>query len=634
MCGIFGVGFASAGDPSGLEAALEAIAHRGPDDARAYRDAGATLGFRRLAILDLTPAAAQPMVAADGSVAVVCNGEIYNHHALREELAGRGHSFRSRSDVEVVVEGYRAWGDAVVERLDGMFALAIWDARRRSLLLARDRAGKKPLFFARAGDGSVWFASEVKALLAGGVEAELDLSALPYLLSFGYTPAPWTLYRGVRQVPPATVVSFAAGGEPRARRYWRPSFTAPPLAVGVEEATAELRRLFLEAVARRLEADVPIGAFLSGGLDSTMVVGAMSRLRGPGVRTFSIGFAGDPRYDETHYARLVASAFATEHTAFTLEPPSLETLQALVALHDGPFGDSSAVPTSMVARLARRHVTVALSGDGGDELFCGYHRLVAAELAERVPHPLLRLAAAAAAALPAGAGERSRVARARRFLRAARLPLADRLARWSSLFAFELDALLRPEVRAAVRADAPLEWMRALVAGSAGASTLARILDHNFATYLPEDLLVKTDRCSMAHALEVRCPFLDTALMDYAARLPDSFKRRGLTTKWILRRGFADLLPPQIARRGKMGFGMPLAAWLRREMRPQLQETLGGSAALHAYLDPAFVARLVREHLEGRADHAHRLWLLLTLELWLRSLASRRRGAGRWRPAA
>jgi asparagine synthase (glutamine-hydrolysing) len=636
MCGIFGAVFLADGEVAHVEPALAALFHRGPDGDGVFRDSGVVLGFRRLAILDLTAAGGQPMVSADGSVAVVFNGEIYNHHGLRDELAALGHRFRSRSDTEVIVEGYRAWGEGVIERLDGMFAIGIWDVRRRRLLLGRDRAGKKPLYYAHGANAhsghSIRFASEAKAILASGHDSEIDLAALPYLLSFGYTPPPGTMYRGISQLPPATVMSCEGGQAPRLRRYWRAPFTAAPLQVSVPEATAEIRRLFEAAVRRRLEADVPLGAFLSGGLDSTIVVGTMARLLGPGVRTFSIGFAGDPRYDETAFARIAARAFATEHVELTLEPSSFSLAERLVALHDGPFGDSSAIPSMVISMLAREHVTVALTGDGGDELFSGYLRFLAADAAEKVPRWLLRAGELLVERLPYANGERSAVARVRRFLAAARMPLADRLARWSSLFAFELDQLLRPEIRAQAAADAPLGWMRAIVAESRGATTLARILDHNFSTYLPCDLLVKADRTSMAHGLELRSPFLDTALVEYVSRLPDSFKRRGVTTKWILRRAFRDLLPPLIAGRGKMGFGIPLGTWFRGDLREYLCDHLSATALLYGLVDRPFVERLLDEHLKMRADHGHRLWLLLTLELWLRSL-SRARSPGS-RPAA
>jgi asparagine synthase (glutamine-hydrolysing) len=618
MCGIFGVvGDAPVID---VDAALRSIDHRGPDAHAAWRDRDAVLGHTRLRIIDLSEAADQPMLDATSTVAVVFNGEIYNHHALRKELSALGHRFRTRGDTEVIVEGYRAWGDGVVRRLDGMFAIAIWDAGKKRLLCARDRSGKKPLYYA-VDRGAFRFASEAKAIVASGFPAQIDPTALPSLLSFGYTEAPRTMLRGIAQLPPASTLVWEGGRVRSVERYWHAPFAEPPIERPLEEATAGVRRLVEEAVERRLEADVPLGAFLSGGIDSTIIVGVMARKLGRPVKTFSIGFSGDPRYDETSYARIAANAFKTEHTEFTLHPSSFDLVERLVALHDGPFGDSSAIPTSVVSGLTRQYVTVALTGDGGDELFCGYLRFLAAEAAEWVPSPLRALGGAVARALPAGAREKSLWVRARRFLGSAALPLPDRLARLSSLFAFELDALLRPDVRATLPVAAPLDWTRTILDASRGGSTLGRVLDHNFETYLPYDLLVKADRSSMAHALETRSPFLDTALVEYAARLPDRYKRRGTTTKWILRRAFSDLLPPEINARGKMGFGIPLGAWFRGDLKDYLQDRLSSTASLYQYLDRAFVETMLAEHFAGRADHGHRLWLLLTLEVWLRSLA-------------
>jgi asparagine synthase (glutamine-hydrolysing) len=623
MCGIFGAVFVGK-EQVELDRALAAIAHRGPDARGVWRSERAVLGHTRLAILDLTPTGAQPMLDAAGEVIVVFNGEIYNHHELRRELEGRGHTFRSRSDTEVIVEGYREWGADLVPRLDGMFAFGLWDAPRRRLLLARDRAGKKPLYYTNAPGRSLRFASEVKALLASGVAASFDIEALPMLLAFGYTPAPRSMYEGVVQLEPASLLVCDEGKAPSVRRYWKAPFAEPPSRISVDEATRGVRQHVEAAVARRLEADVPLGAFLSGGIDSSIVVGVMARLMGRPVKTFSIGFAGDAAYDETAYARIAARAFKTEHTEFTLEPSSFELVERLVHLHDGPFGDSSAIPTSVVAQLTRRHVTVALTGDGGDELFCGYIRFLAAEAAEKIPAPIRRGVGRVAHLFPTGPSERHLWSRARRFLDAAALPFSDRLARWIGLFPLQLESVLLPDVRRAVNIAEPLDWMRNVVAATEGASTLARVLDHNFETYLPYDLLVKADRASMAHGLEARSPFLDTALVEYVARLPDRFKRRGLTTKWILRRAFADLLPREILTRGKMGFGVPLGTWFRGDLRGYLQDHLSPRAALGDYVDRAFVARLLAEHLDGRADHSHRLWLLLTLEIWLRSLSSGR----------
>jgi asparagine synthase (glutamine-hydrolysing) len=616
MCGITGAIGAPVSDEV-LGAALASLRHRGPDAEGRAHFAGASLGHRRLAVIDLSPAGEQPMFNDDRSVAVVFNGEIYNHHVLRRELEALGARFVSRSDTEVIVRGYEQWGDSVVARLDGMFAFALHDDRRKRTLLARDRAGKKPLFYAQLGE-RVLFGSEIKALLALGLHAALDTQSLPFLLVYGYVPSPRSLYREVRQLPPAHLMVVEAG-RVETQRYWSVPFTQPALQIEMREAAGEVRRLVEQAVASRLEADVPLGAFLSGGVDSTIVVGVMSRLLGRKVKTFSIGFSGDARYDETHYARIAARAFATEHTEFTLQPSSFDLVEKLVALHDGPFGDSSAIPTSVVSMLTREHVTVALSGDGGDELFCGYPRFLAAEAAERIPAVLRHASQRLTDWLPGTHAERTLYARGVRFLKAADRDLPDRLATWTSVFS-DLAALVRPEL--GLDLEAPWQWNREIFAASAHVEVMRRILHNNFSAYLPEDLLVKADRSSMAHALEVRSPFLDTALIEFASRLPPHLLRRGTKTKRVLRHAFADLIPPAIQRRGKMGFGMPLGAWFRGELRSYVHDRLTARARLFEYLQYEPVARLLREHDEGRADHGHRIWLLLTLEVWLRSLAA------------
>ena len=614
MCGIFGAVLRHNIDVDvDVDAALHSLRHRGPDASGVWRDGPTTLGHTRLAILDLSPGGAQPMHSADRSVVVVFNGEVYNHFALRTELESLGHTFHSRADTEVIVEGYRAWGDAVVERLDGMFAIGIWDVARKRLLLARDRAGKKPLFYSTSAK-ELRFASEIKAIVASGHPSTIDSESMPFMLAFGYVPAPRTIYGGIAELPPASTLVYAQDAAPVVRRYWRAPFLEAPLRISIEDAIAEVRRLTDEAVRRRLEADVPLGAFLSGGIDSTVIVGLMARAAGPGVKTFSIGFTGQAAYDETRFARLAASRFGTQHTEFSLEPVRFDLIEQLVDLHDGPFGDSSAIPTSIVSKLTREHVTVALSGDGGDEIFCGYLRFLAAEAVEHVPHPLRRAAHALTQFLPSGGSERSIAARARRLLQSVDAPLAERLFRLSPLFSNHLDEVLRPELRS----SQPLDWVSARLAQGAHASVLARILDDNFESYLPYDLLVKADRSSMMHSLEVRAPFLDRALIEFVARLPDNLKRRGTTTKWILRRAFADLIPEPIMSRGKMGFGVPLGAWFRGDLQGYLTEQLGPSSPIYEFVQSAFVSKMLADHLSGRADHGQRLWLLLTLAIWLR----------------
>jgi asparagine synthase (glutamine-hydrolysing) len=621
MCGIFGAVFVKNHEAVAVDAALASLAHRGPDSSGVHRTEDAVFGHTRLAVLDLTHAADQPSVSADGQVALVFNGEIYNHHELRAELRNLGHVFRSRGDAEVIVEGYREWGERVVERLDGMFAFGLFDAMNRKLLLARDRSGKKPLFYALA-DGELRFASEAKAILASGFEARVDVAALPMLLALGYSVPPRSMYAGIAQLAPASRLVLEQRREPEIDRYWRAPFALEPLHVTAAEAAREVRSLVERAVARRLEADVPLGAFLSGGVDSTIIVGVMSRLATERVRTFSIGFSGDARFDETRYARIAAKAFDTEHTEFVVDPSAFDLVERLVWLHDGPFGDSSAIPTSIVSMLTRQHVTVALTGDGGDELFCGYPRFLAAEAAETIPHGVLAFGSWLSRGLPSGSGERSLTARAKRFMRKAALPLPDRLVGWISYFSSDLDRLLTADLRASLSLEEPLAYNRRLLEDSRGASTLSRVLEHNFETYLPFDLLVKADRASMAYALELRSPFLDTQLVEYAARLPDRFRRRGLSMKWILKRAFRDVLPHEIATRGKMGFGVPLGTWFRGKLREYLLDHLASNAELYRYVERSYVDEVLREHFDGRADHGHRIWLLLTLAIWLRSMPS------------
>ena len=616
MCGFAGILHRN-GQPveSGdLALMLRRLHHRGPDELCAVRpEEHVGLAHARLKVLDLSARARQPMTNEDQTVWLVYNGEIYNFASLRQERQELGYSFRSHSDTEVILRAYEAWGEEAIPRLDGMFALALWDNRQQQLLLARDRAGKKPLFY-YAGQGCIAFASEIKGLLPHShVPREVNEGVLPFLLSFGYPPQGETCYRDIHQIPPATFLLFSAEKSTSIRRtYWHLDFSAADQPPSEAEATNRIRTLLTEAVHRRMVADVPLGVFLSGGIDSTLVAGLMSRLHSQPIRTFSIGFEGDARFDETGYARLASERFGTRHTVFTVTPQSFDLLERLVWHHDQPFGDSSAIPTYLISQLSRPQVTVALAGDGGDEAFAGYLRFQACRWAESIPRPLLRTAALLTGWMPAGL-ERSGVGRVHRFLRAASLDLPERYWRWISYFPAK--GLLR-------QIDPSLDqwWNR-----SRGWSPLSRLLHLNFQEYLPNDLLVKMDRTSMAHGLEVRSPFLDTALLEYVARLPDSLKLRGRQSKVILKKAFSDLLPSEIRNRPKMGFGIPLATWLRGGWRPALEEhLLPKEARIHRYLDRAAVEQIVESHLSGREDAGHRLWLLLTLETWLRQMASPR----------
>ena len=597
------------------------LAHRGPDGEGLHLDGPVALGHRRLSIIDLSDAASEPMTNEDGSLWLTFNGEVYNFRELRKMLEPR-HAFRSRSDGEVILHLYEERGDEAVAALDGMFAFALWDARQRRLLLARDRVGKKPLFY-HDGPGLFAFASEAKALLAHpGVPHERDPAALPLLLTYGYVPTPGTVYRGIRALPPAHLLVATEQGTSEPRRYWRAAFRSGrrPAEAPFDQARAEerFRTLLKKAVERRLVADVPLGAFLSGGLDSSTVVAFMAQAAGSRVKTFTIGFAGHTQYDERAHARVVAERFATEHTEFVVEPKALDLVDRLVWHHDGPFGDSSAVPTYLLAELTRQQVTVALNGDGGDEVFAGYLRLYGGALSERVPRAAFRAAHGLLGLLPEPKDRKHPLRFAKRFAEAGSLPLLERYLRWNAYFTDGLAALLRPELGPHLDRARLLASFEAGYAAGQG-STLARLLQLNFETYLVDDLLVKMDRTSMAHGLEARSPFLDTAVVEFGASLPDSQRMRLGKGKLLLRRAMRGILPDSIMARGKMGFGAPLAAWFRSDLEGFVRERLLDEASpLYEYLRPEPVAALLRRHGDAAADLSAQIWLLLTLESWLR----------------
>ncbi|MCC7418408.1 MAG: asparagine synthase (glutamine-hydrolyzing) [Acidobacteria bacterium] len=629
MCGICGeLRFGGAGEIGGELAAMrDLLVHRGPDSDGLYvsADRRAGLGFRRLRIIDLSANASQPIASEDGSVRLVFNGEIYNFRALRERLVASGHTFRSHSDSEVIVHLYEELGPDCIAALDGMFALAVWDDRRRRLWLARDRAGKKPLFYYRS-DTLFAFASEMKAFFAHPeIPIEPDPEAVPSYFIYGYVPAPATVYRHVRQLEPGHMLTVAADGAVRDTCYWRLQYpregAVRPIARA--EAVAGVRDRLTRAVERRLVSDVPLGAFLSGGVDSTIVVGLMSRLMRERVKTFSIGFEGDPAYDETSYARLVAGRFGTDHTEFRVTPSSIDLVDTLIWHHDGPFGDSSAVPTYIVSRLTREQVTVVLTGDGGDELFAGYLRFYAAVLSERIPRAAGRAVHALLSRVAAPPNDRHWLARGQRFFRSMGTPLYERMTRWNALFYEDLDRLLRPDFAASLSPIDRLQYIAAALPAMDGRSTLGKVLHANFVSYLPDDLLVKTDRCTMANSLEARSPFLDRELVEYVAALPDAMKLRGRQTKVILREAFADLLPREVQRRGKMGFGVPLGTWFRGELRDYMRDLLlAPDARYRTMLSETFVRQLVSRHLSGEANHGHQLWSLMCFERWLQVLPS------------
>jgi len=575
-----------------------AIVHRGPDDGSTDALGACVLGHQRLKIVDLETGY-QPVSNETGDVVAVFNGEVYNFPALRDEL--RGHEVRGTGDTPVLPHLYEEHGPAFVERLHGMFALALWDGPRSRLVLARDRLGKKPLLWTRLPDGTLAFASELKALLRlPDLEREIDLEAVDAYLALQYVPGDRTALRGVHKLPPGHLL-VAEGGSVRVERYWTPQPAEP--SVSEAEWLERVRDAVTAAVRRRLIADVPLGALLSGGIDSSVVVALMAQASSEPVRTFTVGFA-DARYDEREHARAVADRWRTDHVELGADADVADVLPRLAATLDEPLGDEAALPLYLICEQARTQVTVALTGDGGDESFAGYERYVAHELAGKIPAPAAGAGARALRVLPAARHEpRSPLFRAARFLDAAATDDSRRYRRLMEVFPLELRRRLWVD-------DAGREVR--LAPAEPGIAGLQRL---DVETYLPGDLLLKADLVSMAHSLELRSPLLDHEVVELGLALPRSLKVQGRSGKVALRRAFASELPPGVADRRKTGFGVPLGRWFREDLRELAHETL---ATDRGWFRPAEVQRLLDDHERGRVDHGHRLWCLLMLELWVR----------------
>jgi asparagine synthase (glutamine-hydrolysing) len=630
MCGIAGLVDLARNriKPEILAGMCARMSHRGPDGDGMHIDGDVALGHRRLSIIDRA-GGAQPMSNEDGSVWVTFNGEIYNFQELKRELVRSGYRFRTRSDTEIIVRAYEQFGPDCVRRFRGMFAFGIWDARLRLLFLARDHVGKKPLYHAQAG-GQFIFASEIQALLAHpGIRRELEPSAIDDYLTYGYVPAPKTAFRGVYKLPPAHTLTLRLGEgvestQPRIESYWRLDYS-PKLDLNEDDAATALLELLTEAVRLRMVADVPLGALLSGGIDSSLIVALMSRLSDRPIKTFSIGF-DEQRFNELPHASKVAQHYGTDHQELVVRPDALEILPTLVRHYGEPYADSSAIPTFQVARMTRQHVTVALCGDGGDECFAGYERYLGDRLAcwfHRIPSPLrARVIEPLVRLIPERLTPGHRVGQARRFLLNASLPSEKRYLRWISYFTPEMkNDLYSSEFAAELDGhDSTARMLDRLEAfGQSGMASSDRLLAADVGSYLPDDLLVKMDIASMANSLEVRSPFLDQRVMEFAARLPVDFKLRGTCLKYLLKKVARPLLPAGVLDRRKMGFGLPVGDWLRSSLRPLLDDVLLSSTALNrGRLRPDFVRQLVREHTGGTHDHASRLWALLWLELWHR----------------
>ena len=618
MCGIAGIATRGAKPSRELVHAMcEAMLHRGPDGAGLHVAPGVGLGMRRLAIIDLSTGD-QPVSNEPGTVKVVFNGEIYNYRELRAELVARGHVFRSTGDSEVIPHLYEEYGLDFLNRLNGMFAIALWDAPRRRLLLTRDRVGIKPLYYS-LHHGNLYFGSEVKCILAaGGSRREPNPTGIDQLLTLEYTASPVTLFKDVHKLPPGSWLTWT-DGEVRQGTFWSATALAEPCKGTVPELAERLRVAVTEAVRRQLVSDVPLGAFLSGGIDSSIIVAAMSEVSSQPPMTFSVGF-GDASYSELQYADVVAKHCGTRHHQELLTPDYLSTLPDVIKQLDQPIADFSVFPTLLVSRMAREHVTVALGGDGGDELFGGYDTYAAdhyaANSVDRLPRSLRVAMERLARVMPLGRGKRGIGNQLRRFLEGAALPTSWQHMRWQMFLSNGARArLYRPAFRAAV-GEQTGELVRTMLE-SAAPDRLTNQIRCDMRLYLPENILPKVDSMSMATSLEARVPYLDNDVIDLALSIPADLKVRGGVRKWILKTAFAGRLPQQILMRGKEGFSMPMKNWLNGAWNGLMHDLLGpASLADEGIFDAHYVGELMSQHESGAQNHSHTLWALMVYHLW------------------
>jgi asparagine synthase (glutamine-hydrolysing) len=616
-----------------LRSMTDALSHRGPDDQghlivpqsnrRAITGAplspGVALGFRRLAIIDLE-SGRQPLGNEDGSVQIVFNGEIYNYRELRHRLEGANHAFRTQSDTETIVHLYEDLGLDCFSHLNGMFSIAIWDQKRERLVLARDRLGKKPLYYTVQKD-RLLFASELKALLqVPGVEQQVDPGAVDLYLTYQYIPHPHSIYKGIHKLEPGHCAVFE-NGKLTVQPFWSIDWSSE-ISISRGDACEKLRELLADAIRIRLRSDVPLGAFLSGGIDSSLVVAIAQRQLDTPIRTFSIGFS-EADFDETHYAKMVADHVGTKHERFEVTPDAMGIIDKLVDQYDEPFSDSSAVPTWYLSELTRKHVTVALSGDGGDELFGGYERYRALQLSGQLQKwlPISWLNQSwIIKRLPDSSARRSFLRRVRRFCEALGQPPIERYMNWIQIFgeANRLD-LYRESYIEQLPDQNPVSFLANAWHRAGKRDLVSCASTSDLQTYVPCDLMTKVDIASMAHSLEARQPFLDYRLVEWAASLPSHLKIRGSRGKQLLMDAYCDYLPKAIWHRSKMGFGVPIAKWFRTSLRDRTYDALlGKDARCHEMFRREAIQSLVDEHMSGRANQAYRLWNLLFLELWLR----------------
>ncbi|MEZ5347167.1 MAG: asparagine synthase (glutamine-hydrolyzing) [Pyrinomonadaceae bacterium] len=621
MCGIVGIVNTKSRRVSReiLTAMNDAIIHRGPDEDGFFADGNVGLAMRRLSIIDLA-GGQQPIFNPDKTKLIVFNGEIYNFQELRKDLVAQGDKFTTNSDTEVILHLYEKYGADCLEYLRGMFAFAIWDQTEKTLFIARDRVGKKPLLYSHQKNGDLIFGSEFQALLKHpDVSREVDNSAIDSYLSFLCVPAPQTAFKQIRKLEPGHWLRWK-DGEVETRRYWRPDFSKK-IKISREEAEEETVRILREATRLRLISEVPLGAFLSGGVDSSTVVALMAQESETPVKTFSIGFE-EQDFSELKYARRVAEHVSAEYNEFIVKPNALEVLPKLVRHYGEPYADSSAIPTYYVSKETRKSVTVALNGDGGDESFAGYERYAAMRIAE-IYHRFPKLARklfveAPVSLLPTSDAKRSRFRDAKRFVQAASLSKTERYFRWVTVFREDAKkSLYTSDFIDDVANNHSSEFLDKWFRTANGSGILDATLLTDQMTYLPNDLLVKVDIASMANSLEARSPFLDHKVIEFAASLPESIKMRRFETKSLLKSVAAKLVPRDVIYRRKMGFGVPIGNWFRNEMKDFVKETLlSERSAKRGIIKPEILERYIREHTNREVDHTHQIWTLLMLELW------------------
>jgi asparagine synthase (glutamine-hydrolysing) len=651
MCGICGeISFNNEGvKAETIQRMCKVLAHRGPDDEGMVFLRGPKrlevkkpfptdlkengfevgLGHRRLAIIDLSSAAHQPMCNEDGSVWIVYNGEIYNFQDLRKELKDKGHLFKSNSDTEVILHGYEEWGVECLSRFRGMFAFAIWDNHRKHLFMARDRLGKKPLVYFNQ-EGYFAFASEIKALLqVSTFERKVDVNALHYYLSYQYVPSPYSIFEGIKKLPPAHYLLFDGSGNLKIERYWKLNFS-PNLNASKNqlELCDGIRAGLEESVKLRLISDVPLGAFLSGGVDSSIIVGIMAQLSSKPVKTFSIGFE-EKEFDEISYARIVSKHFSTDHHEFIVKPNAIEILPKLIWHYNEPFADSSAIPTYYVANMTKDYVKVVLTGDAGDENFAGYPRYLRSKwvswftkIPEKARKDWMASLVRMVASFSVGKGRLNRLAD---FIHTLSSDQARNYFEQIKIFnKKEKEDIYTEEFTKDLEGRDPLDFLLDKYDEADGDDLLDRLLYLDIHTYLPEDLLVKMDIATMANSLEARVPFLDHVLMEFAAGIPSGLKLKGSKSKFILKETFSNLLPQAILKRKKMGFGVPVSRWFRKELKDYIYEILLDRKTLNrGYFKREGIERLLNDHIALRYDHSARIWALLFLEIWFRVFMDR-----------